>query len=224
MKPFLTAAAIAFAATAATPALAQDTASTVSAGVTAGTLGIGPEVALRVSPLLALRANATFFGISQSVDSDTITYDGDLKLSSVGAMVDVHPFKNGFRLSGGFRVNDNKVELTATPDPAEVLRVGGTPYTAADVGVLTGTVNVDEFVPTLTIGYGGGLTKGLKFGVDAGVLFQGSPRIRNLAASGPLASNSAFQDALAREEQSIEDDVSKYDIYPILQFSLRYGF
>ncbi|MET1755610.1 hypothetical protein ABVV53_09090 [Novosphingobium sp. RD2P27] len=223
MKP-IHAAATVLAVITATPALAQEQTSVVSAGVTGGTLGIGPEVAVRVSPLLALRANATFFGISHSVDSDDITYNGDLKLSSIGAMVDLHPFKNGFRLSGGLRVNDNKVELTATPDPAEVLRVGGTPYTAADVGLLTGTVNVDEFVPTLTVGYGGGLTKGLKFGIDAGVLFQGSPRIRNLAASGPLASNPVFQDALAREEQSIEDDVKKYDTFPILQFSLRYGF
>jgi len=30
-------------------------------------------------------------------------------------------------------------------------------------------------------------------------MFEGKPRIRNLRASGPIASNPAFQDALARE-------------------------
>ena len=58
------------AALAATPALAQEQNSTISAGVTAGTLGIGPEAGFRFSDTVGVRASATFFGIDGNFDSD----------------------------------------------------------------------------------------------------------------------------------------------------------
>lgn len=208
----------------ATPAIAQEQASQFSVGVSGGTLGIGPEVSARVSPVLALRANATFLSFGHSVDGEDIDYDGDLKLASGGATVDVHPFANGFRISGGVRYNKNKVKLTATPETGESVEVGGTTYTGAQIGRLNGDVRVKEFAPTLTLGYAGGLTKGLKFGIDAGVMFEGKPRIRNLRATGPIAATPSFQQALAREEQDIRDDVEKYDIFPIAQLPIGYAF
>lgn len=206
------------------PALAQEQTSQVSVGVTGGSLGIGPEAAIRVSPVLGLRANATFLGVSHSVDSDDITYDGRLKLGSLGLMADLHPFSGGFRVSAGFRINSNKVNLKANTSQDNTVEVGDTEYSGAAVGTLSGQVKTKKFAPTLTVGYAGGLTKGLKFGVEAGAMFQGSPRINNLRASGPISSDPDFRAALAREEQEIEDDIDKYKVYPILQFSLRYAF
>jgi hypothetical protein len=210
--------------TAATPAVAQERTSRVTAGATGGTLGVGPEVALRISPVLGVRANATFLGVSHSVDSDDITYDGRLKLGSIGLMADLHPFRGGFRVSAGFRINSNKVDLKADTSQDATVEVGDTPYSGAAVGSLGGTVKTRKFAPMLTVGYASGLTPGLKFGVEAGAMLQGSPRIDNLRASGPIAADPAFQAALAREEQEIEDDIDNYRIYPILQVSLRYAF
>lgn len=218
----LTIGALTLAAT--TPALAQAQTSSFSVGVSGGTLGIGPEVTARISPLLGVRGSATFLGFSHSVDGDDIEYDGDLKLSSVGAAVDLHPFENGFRISTGARYNRNRVKLKATPGSAESVEIGGSTYTGSQIGTLNGTVKVKEFAPTLTLGYGSGLTRGVTFGIDAGVMFEGKPRIRNLRASGPISSDPSFQSALAREEQDIRDDVEKYDIFPIVQLSLGYAF
>lgn len=206
------------------PALAQDQASTVSIGVSGGTLGIGPEVTVRISPLLGMRASATFLNFNHSVDGDEIKYDGDLKLASAGAVIDLHPFENGFRVSAGARYNKNKVKLKATPGSTETVEIGDTTYTGSQIGTLNGSVRVKEFAPVLTLGYGSGLTKGVTFGIDAGVMFEGKPRIRNLRASGPIASDPSFQTALAREEQDIRDDVEKYDIFPIVQLSIGYAF
>lgn len=208
----------------ATPALAQDQSSTFSVGVSGGTLGIGPEVTARISPLLGVRGSATFLSFSHSVDGDELEYDGDLKLASVGAALDLHPFENGFRVSAGARYNKNKVKLKGTPDSNQTVEIGGTRYTGSQIGTLNGSVRVKEFAPTLTLGYGSGLTKGFTFGIDAGVMFEGKPRIRNLRANGPIASNPSFQEALAREEQDIRDDVEKYDIFPIVQLSIGYAF
>jgi hypothetical protein len=51
----------------ATPAVAQDTASAASVGVTGGTLGIGPEIGWRTENL-GVRGSATFFSLSRGVD------------------------------------------------------------------------------------------------------------------------------------------------------------
>lgn len=203
------------------PAMAQDEGG-ISIGVTGGTLGVGPEVGYRVSKNFGVRANATFLGVSHDAESDGVDYQGDLDLQSYGAMVDVYPFGGGFRLSGGARISDNKVDLVGAPS-GEV-EIGDDTYTAAEVGTLTGRVEANEFAPTLTIGWGGGLTRGLKFGIDAGVMFQGTPKVTELNASGTAADDPDFQASLAAERAEIEDDIDNFKLYPVLQFSLGYRF
>ncbi|QNN68034.1 hypothetical protein H9L13_03780 [Sphingomonas lutea] len=206
-----------------TPALAQDAGTTgsVSVGVTGGTLGIGPEVGFRFSDMFGVRGNVTFLSISQDAESDGVDYDGKLKLASGGLMLDVHPFGGGFRVSGGARINGNKVRLTATP--TEDVEIGDEVYTPEEIGVLSGNVKAKSFAPTLTLGYFGGATRGLNFGIEAGGMFQGSPRVRDLKTTGLLATDPDFQEELAREADELEDEVD-YKIFPIVQVSLGYRF
>lgn len=192
------------------------------AGVTAGSLGFGPEITYRLSDSLGVRANATFFGLNRNVDSDGIEYDGDLKLRSFGAMLDFHPFRGGFRISAGARINSNRVNLSATP--TESVEIGDDTYTPAQIGVLSGRVEAKNLAPALTIGYGGGRTPGVKFGIEAGALFQGSPRINGLQTTGTLSTNATFQASLRQEEREIEDDIKQFKVYPIVQISLGYRF
>ncbi|GLT00087.1 hypothetical protein GCM10007897_14710 [Sphingobium jiangsuense] len=201
-------------------AQAQD--SSYSIGITGGTLGIGPEVGARLSPMFGVRGSATFLGVSHSVDGSDITYDGKLKLASYGLMADVYPFEGGFRLSAGFRIDKNKIRLKASPTQA--VEIGGDLYTPAQIGTLSGHVKAKEFAPMLTLGYGGGVSQGVKFGVDGGVMFHGTPRIRDLKATGGLASDPAFLNSIADEQREIERDIDQYKVYPVLQLSLSYAF
>lgn len=203
-------------------ARAEDKASGLSVGVTAGTLGVGPEVGYRISPLFGVRGNATFLGIGHDFDVNDITYNGRLKLSSFGLNADLYPFQGGFRLSAGARINKNKVRMRATPKSN--VSVGDDDYTPAQIGTLSGDVRTKDFSPTLTLGYAGGLTKGIKFGIDAGAMFQGSPRIANLKATGLLARDPAFLADIAKEQREIDDEINRYNVYPLLQISLSYAF
>jgi hypothetical protein len=223
MKTFFAAFAATLCITVASPAFAQDSGG-FSLGVTGGTLGIGPEVGYRVSSTIGVRANATFFDFSHDAESDGVEYEGDLDLQSYGAMVDVYPFGSGFRLSGGARISNNKVTLLATPAATDVIEIGDDEYTGAQIGNLTGRVDAKEFAPTLTLGWGGGLTPGLKLGLDAGVMFQGSPRVTELNASGPAGNSAAVQASLAEERAEIEDDIDNFKFYPVLQLSVGYRF
>ncbi len=211
----------------AAPAMAQDAAtdpaSTVSVAVTAGTLGIGPEVGFRFADHIGIRGNATFLGVNADYDSDDITYDGKLKLKSFGAMVDVYPFGGSFRVSGGARINRNYARLNASPTGTSV-EVGGETYTQAQVGTLTGRAEVKKFAPALTLGWSGSNRRGFMFGIEAGALFQGSVRVREFTSTGTLQNNATFRASLEDERRSLQDDVDDYKVYPILQASIGWRF
>jgi hypothetical protein len=203
------------------PAHAED--GRLALGVTGGTLGLGPEIAWRFSEHFGLRANGGFFDASRNEELDEIEYDADLKLNSFGAMLDWHPFGGGFRVSAGARANNNEVDLEGAPTVNT--EIGDTTYTPQQIGTLTGTVKSDSFAPTLTLGYGGKLAKGLTFTFELGVMMQGSPRIENLTSTGgTLSTNTAFLQQLALEEQRAEDDADDYKYWPILQIGLSYRF
>lgn len=206
----------------ATSAMAQKDASGFQLGVTAGSLGVGPEAGYRASKLFGARVSASFLDVSHDFEVDDINYNGKVKLESYGAMLDLYPFQGGLRFSGGFRIDKNRVNLAATPTTN--VTVGDVTYTPAQVGTLSGQVDADEFVPVLTVGYAGGLTKGLKFGIDAGVMFQGKPSAQNLRATGSLASNATFQAELEKERQKVNRDMEDYQYYPVVQLSLFYAF
>jgi hypothetical protein len=191
------------------------------AGVTGGTLGIGPELGFRSSNF-GVRGNASFLGVSREIESDGVNYDGDLRLRSFGAMADLYPGGGGFRISAGARINRNRIELKATP--TGTVEIGNVEYLATQVGVLNGEIRANKLAPVLTIGWAGGPSRGFKFGIDAGAMFQGSPEVTKLQVTGPLATNTAFQQQLAIERAEVEDDIDRFKVYPVLQLSLGYLF
>lgn len=75
MKIFggLTAAAAALASVPATAQATDDAGTVISAAVTGGTLGVGPEVGVRFSDHLGVRVSATFLKVSADFDPDEIT-------------------------------------------------------------------------------------------------------------------------------------------------------
>lgn len=209
---------------------AEDKNARLKVGITAGTLGIGPEVSYRLSERLGVRGNATFLSISRDIDSDDITYDGKVKLQSGGVMLDVYPFGGGFRVSGGLRINGNKARGIASPNSGTSYTINGTTYSAADIGTLRAETDIKNVAPALTLGYGGGLSNGLIFGIEAGALFQGSVKIKPLTITGVCAGASppptcaTLTADLDAERRSVNGDIDGYKVYPILQLSVGYRF
>ncbi|NLS28793.1 hypothetical protein S2M10_38050 [Sphingomonas sp. S2M10] len=213
------------------PVLAQSTGGDVpgkaSVGVTAGSLGVGPEIGYRFDRHVGARVNGGFLGLDHSFRSGGIDYDGHAKLSSVGAIVDLYPFGGGFRVSAGARYNGTDGNVRATPDGPT--RIGSLVFTPEQIGTITGQADLRAFAPQLTLGYGGKLRKGLAFTVEAGALFQGAVRIRDFTSNGTLASDptiagATYRRELANQRQTLQDTANDYQVYPILQFGLKYRF
>jgi len=191
-------------------------------GITGGTLGVGPQLTYRAGPHLGVRANATFLSLSRDEGVDDIEYSGDADLRSFGAMLDWYPTGGGLRVSLGGRINESEIDLVGAPTTS--VTVGDTTYTPQQLGTLAGSVTVDDFAPTLTIGYGGTLGEGFTFGAEIGVMWQGEPTIDNLHATGPLAVTPQLQADIEREELRIEDELDDFELWPILQVEFQYRF
>lgn len=218
MRRLMLSASVVAAALNAAPALAKGEPSKASVGITAGSLGVGPEGSVTVRGDVAVRANATFLNVSRNFNSDDLTYGGRVKLGSIGFMLDYHVAGSGFVLSGGARINKNKIYATVTP--ADDIDFGSNFYTPAQVGTLDTHADFKPIAPTFTVGYSGHLRKGVKLGIEAGAMFMGGARVKPITASG---GGIAAAD-LEAERQSLQSDVSKYKVYPVLQLSVGYHF
>lgn len=138
-------------------------------------------------------------------------------------MADVYPFGERFRISAGARINKNRARVDATPTSATV-DVGDDTYTREQVGTLRGRADVKDIAPALTIGWSGARRRGFMFSFDAGVLFQGSVRVREFTATGTAQSSAAFRNSLETERRRLQDDIDDYKVYPIVQLSIGYRF
>ncbi|WP_159755934.1 hypothetical protein [Sphingomonas sp. 8AM] len=220
MKTMWTVAVVAGLMLGAAPAGAQnaDGGAHVRAAVTAGTMGVGPEVGVRFNDHLGVRAAAGFLSGTGHAESDGNKYDATLRLQSYGAMADVHPFGGAFRLSAGARINRNRVDLELTPS-GEVL-VGDEEYTAAEIGRIIGRAAPQKVAPALSLGWAGQNRRGFYFGAELGVLFQGAFKLEQFRSTGSLSDDPDFKAALERERVSLQKDVDKVKVWPIAQVAL----
>jgi len=214
---------------AASGALAQDDevapdADRFAVGAVVGTRGLGIEVQYAWSDQIVLRG--TVDSLVWQVDGNYrgSDYVVDIAAPAVGAFVDLHPFRNGFLVSGGVYLGEPEVDLRAIPRRA--VRLGGTTFTPAQVGQLYGSVMVNGTAPFVGLGYDATFSRNARWGVRAvaGATFTGTPRVRLTSRGGTLSSNRAFQVRLAREVKDLEAEISAYSVFPVAQIGLNYRF
>lgn len=189
----------------------------------ASSLGLGVELTAGLSDRLNVRVGGNMFDYDRRLDVDENTFDIDLEFRSYTALVDVHPSAGGFRLSGGFVANGNEAGMVGRSTDSYVL--GGTTYSAAAIGALTGSVDFKKAAAYAGIGWGNAVRDGRTWGLvfDLGVVFQGAPDI-TLGATGPIAASPEFQADLRQEELDLEDDAREFRYYPVISLGLSYKF
>ena len=202
-----------------------------SVGVRAGTLGAGAELSYAVSQSFALRLAAdTYTPRERTVTQEDVDYDVKAKLRTGSLLADWFPFANNFRISLGAILNRNKVTATGKANANGQFVIDGQPFNASDIGTLTADVTFKKTAPYFGIGYGRPINSGLSFIFDFGVMFQGAPKSTLTStcnpntASGGAATCNQIQSALAAEQATLDDDLSKFKYYPILSFGLAYTF
>lgn len=207
--------------------LVTGTASAAGVGIRAGTTGIGGDVAFELVPTLSARFGYSWLNFNTSVDSTDTNYDAKAKLSNGNLFLDWAPLGPFFRVTGGLVLNANKVDVTAQATGG-TFTLGGTTYSAADVGTLTGTVKSgNSAAPYLGIGYGRVAGAGVNFYADLGVMFQGTPKASLAATCGPAtpaALCSQIQASTALEAVDLQDSIKNFKYYPVASIGVTIGF
>lgn len=202
-------------------------ASNTALGLKLGTLGGGIELTQGFTDNLNGRIGFNNFSYDYEETEDGIDYDGDLDFETFSALLDWHPFGGGFRISAGAYNNGNEIDATATG--TDDYDIGDQTYTI-DNARLDLAVDFDDFAPYLGIGWGDAVDqKGhVTFGLDIGVLYQGSPEA-SLSAQGTIGGqdvndNAQFREDLRREEEQLNNDLEDFEYYPVISVGLNYRF
>jgi hypothetical protein len=198
-----------------------------SIGLRAGTLGLGAEISFAVSQRVALRVGAdTYTPKMRTITQEDVDYDVNAKLRSGSLLVDWFPFANNFRVSLGAILNRNKASGTGKPSGGS-FTLNGQTINASDVGSLDLQVAFKKTAPYLGIGYGRPVKAGLSFISDLGVMFQGVPTstlTATCSATATVGNCNALQSAVAGEQSTVQDNISKFKYYPVVSVGLAYTF
>lgn len=197
--------------------------SALTPGVSIGTLGIGPEVDTRISGTpFGFRLGANFFSLTHRFTNGDITYKTNADLANGGFLADWYPFTTGFRLSGGLKINGNQAKVAATPYAGSLVSVNGHIYDLSG-SAIDGKVGFRTLAPYTGFGFAGRVWDSLTLGADFGVMFHGTPRA-SLSAGGPIIAVAGFAGDLAAEQRSLQNKVSDFTVYPVLQFTAGWRF
>jgi hypothetical protein len=198
----------------------------LAATVDLGTTGLGLHLTAPLAAQLNARVGLNYASYSYDGNTSDVDYDFKLKLATVDALLDYHPFASGFRVSGGVVYNGNKIEANAKPKNGSYT-LNGRAYPSALVGTLDGNVDFRKAAPYLGIGWGNAVqATGWGFGMDLGVTFQGSPKtsLTNSGCTAPALVCAQLARDVAAENAKLADEVKDFKLYPVVRVGVSYRF
>jgi hypothetical protein len=209
-------------------------------GVKAGLLGVGAEVAARVTHRSNVRAGFNVMGYSRNFSKDSVNYDGHLNFRTIEAHYDFFPW------AGSFHVSPGMLAFIGDPISARALVPGGSSFTlggqqyfsdTANPANAKGKIDFNQVAPMVTVGFGNLIhrdSKRFSVPVELGIAFQGSPKTTlNYAGNvcdSPgvncrnVASDPTVQANVISEQGKINHSLSPIKVWPIISVGFGYKF
>lgn len=210
--------------------LASVSAHAIDLGLSAdiSSLGAGLHVAVPLQTDLNARIGFNAYNYSYSGSTSDVNYNFKFKLNSVDALLDWYPYSGTFRLTAGIIHNGNKVNSVATANVSGNYVINGNTYNSASAGMIDGDITFRNIAPYIGIGWGNsaGGSKGWGFTSDLGVVAQGSPNstLTNSGCTGTAAMCAQLASDLAVENNTLEQKMNNYKLYPMVRLGLYYHF
>ena len=198
----------------------------LSLGAKIGTLGIGADLVFGINQFVNLRGGANYGFLNWNVEISDVDYDLEMKNLSVPIWLDIHPFANHFRITGGINVvSGSEALIDATPNSN--VQIGNHTYPPDVVGTLSGKIEIAESVaPYLGIGFGNAVAEDqlVTFMLDLGVVFQSYDVTLTSNGAGMTTTHDTFRKDLEVEEAAIQEDLDSFKVFPVLSFGIAYHF
>jgi len=224
-KAYLTVAAGCLLAVSTTTARAES--GDISIGLKGGTLGLGVEAGVDLTEDFVLRGGINYLTFDFDSTISSIDYNFEPEFFSGSLLLDWYPFSSSFRLSAGAYLNNNTVAVEGTYR-SELLP----PEFASYAGQLSqakvmGTVDFNSLAPYVGLGWTSNQhDQGWGVNMDLGIMFQGAPNVSELHIADPwgIGTDPRLNEFLDAERQAIEDELDKFQYYPVASISLSYKF
>jgi hypothetical protein len=191
-----------------------------------GTQGVGIGAAVSFDSMLGAHADFNAIDLSHDFTVAGNRYQDDLKLRQGGLYADIFPWRgSGFRATLGLRFTDDDLRGVSVPTDGTYV-FGGKRYPAMPGMYAVAEARYPAVMPYFGIGYGHRpASKGLGFVADLGVAY-GIPECSYMlspelaAAAGPAKSQILASSGL----DSLQQVMSRYRWYPVLQIGISYRF
>jgi hypothetical protein len=207
-------------------ALASGSAMAGEHGVYGGisTLGIGVGYKYSFNDKFGVHVGYNGGQLNGSITEDNVDYDGKAKLNSVELVADYHPFGNGFAVSAGILYNKNKFTADGSSS-VTTITINGQTYVGVNPSAhYDARLDDDKWSPYIGIGWSSnpGGAPGWAFNARLGVLFQ-NPK-GSLSTSGIVDTTGTLERNRAEAERSLNDDLDKVKVYPVIGLGASYAF
>lgn len=198
----------------------------------ASTLGLGGSIIRKINPQLNARIGVNAFSFELDYEEARGSYDSEVNLFNLATTLDYYPFKkSGFHTSIGAIYTKNNADGIASASSIFDVNIGGLNIGIDDLVDVNADVKTSRnFAPYLGIGWGNPINKNWGLWANLGVMFPGSPEV-DLSANYkfnedilPEDLRQDIQDGLDQEERAIEDDLDRFNVYPVITVGLTYSF
>jgi hypothetical protein len=207
-------------------------------GVKTSLLGVGAEIAARVTHRTNVRAGFNILGYSRNFGKDGVTYEAHLAFRTIEAHYDIFPKAGGFHISPGVLAYlGNPITANALIPANKSFTLGGQTYYSdpANSARANGHINFNQVAPTAMIGWGNLVhrdSKRFTVSFEIGAAFQGSPKTTlnlggNVCDSPGVNCHSAASDSnvhsnIVSEQAKINKSLAPFKVYPIIPLGSGY--
>lgn len=197
----------------------------IGIGLHAGLMGPGLDGYYRVSDKVVARAAYNTFDYDYDTQEEDVDYEATYSFDNAQVGVDWYPFAGGFRLSAALVANSNELNLNAVPTGGG-FDLNDTPYAGTEVASLRATVSYPETAGYVGLGWGNPVGAGKGFGVtvDLGAYYLGEPEVTQQLACGTTVRCAQLQADAEADRKKLEDELSDFPFWPLLQLGVSYQF
>lgn len=198
--------------------------SPITAALNAGTTGVGAEVQLSLGPVFVVRGGIDTLGYDFDQSYSDVDYSGRFDFDTVSGFVDLHPFLNGFLISGGVYVGDRTINLNG--QPTTPVEIGGATFTPAQVGTLSGRIKLSDTAPFVGVGYDDSFYREGRWGFRGmvGVAWSQEPEVGLSSSGGTLSNDPIFRARLEQEARDIQEEAKDKALFPVVQLGVTARF
>jgi hypothetical protein len=199
----------------------------IAVGVHGGLMGAGVDGYYRLSDKVVLRGSYNAFDYDYDTEEEDLDLEATYSFDNAALGVDWYPFAGGFRLSAAYVHNANELAMNAIPKGGTFdLNDNPVPYSGSEVKSLKMQVSYPESGAYVGLGWGNPVRSEKGFGVtfDVGAFYLGEPEVAQQVECGVTARCGQLKDDAEADRKKIEDELSDFPFWPMIQLGFTYQF